>query len=86
MAKAPTKKQRERWEKIRALGCILCGGIASIHHLGTGAGGRKDHDKVIPLCWAHHQGSDGIHTLGRKVWQVIYGNEEELLEKLGRLL
>lgn len=82
----PTKKQRERWNKIASLGCAICGGPANIHHALTGAGGRKDHDKVLPLCYYHHQGPHGIHFMGRKKWQSIYGDEKDLLEQLEIML
>lgn len=88
MSKQPTKAQREQWERIRALGCIVCGGMASIHHCFTGAGGRKDHDKVLPLCWNCHQNpKTGIHGgLGRRKWQEIHGSETELMDKVNNLL
>jgi len=35
-----------------------------------------------PLCYCHHQGEDGIHTIGRKKWQAKYGTEQELFEKI----
>jgi hypothetical protein len=82
----PTPAQRKKWERIRAIGCIICSGQASIHHCETGMGGRKDHDKVIPLCYAHHQGYIGIHEIGRKLWQEQFGTEQELMEKTDRLL
>lgn len=31
--KAPTKADRERFERIAALGCLVCGGQAEIHHV-----------------------------------------------------
>jgi hypothetical protein len=78
----PSKSQRERWSKLADLGCIICGSPPSIHHCETGMGRRKDHDRVLPLCYEHHQGSMGIHTLGRKKWESIYGTEQELMDKL----
>ncbi len=86
MAKPATKVQRERWERLRALGCIICGAQAQIHHCGTGMGGRKNHDLVIPLCVNHHVGKQGIHTIGRKTWRDIYGTEEELMAKVAKML
>lgn len=86
MTKAPTKAQRKRWDKIAQLGCIVtsshCMGRITIHHCGTGAGGRKDHDKVIPLCVEHHLGSLGIdgQRMSKREWQRRYGSEEELLK------
>ncbi|OWK42174.1 hypothetical protein FRUB_04252 [Fimbriiglobus ruber] len=53
-----------------------------IHHTGTGAGGRKDHAKVIGLCHTHHRGEQGIHTLSRKVWEPIFGTEEQHLQRV----
>jgi len=83
MAKTPTKAQRERWSRIAELGCIVSGRFpVEIHHAKTGAGGRKDHDIVLPLHYDYHRGVHGIHTLGRKKWQALYGTEDELLIKL----
>lgn len=84
----PTKKQRERWSKIASLGCIICASPDEIHHCFTGAGGRKNHDKVIPLCPEHHRGKNGIdgRHLSKRQWQDIYGSEQELLDRINRLV
>ena len=81
-----TKAEKAHMEKVRALGCIICGGIAAVHHCLTGMGGRKNHMKVIGLCYAHHQGHDGIHTLGRKAWQAKHGSEQDLMAKVADLI
>jgi len=91
-AKPPTAKQRKLWDRIVSLGCILqlgsCWGRITIHHCGTGGGGRKDHDKVIPLCWAHHLGPLGIDgkAMSKRAWQERYGTETILLETTQSLL
>lgn len=88
-AKQPTKAQRKYWELVRELGCCVEGvhiGPIAIHHALTGMGGRKNHDLVLPLCYNHHQGKDGIHTLNRKVWQERFGNEPDLLEQINHRL
>jgi len=89
-AKPPTKKQRARWERIRELGCMVgglsCKPYTEIHHAGTGGGGRKDHDKVFGLCYNHHSGEDGIHTISRRVWQERYGTENHFLNETANLL
>lgn len=87
MTKAPTKAQRERWTRIAELGCQVCGAYeVEIHHALTGMGGRKDHDKVIGLCYDHHRGYQGIHTVGRKRWINNYGTEQSMLDKIDLLL
>jgi hypothetical protein len=92
-ARQATRQERMQWEKIRALGCILdnkleCSGRITIHHCGTGAGGRKDHAKVIPLCHEHHQGHSGIDgkRMSKREWQTQYGSEEKLLKRVQRRL
>ncbi len=59
-----------------------------IHHCGTNAGGRKDHDKVIPLCIPHHirESDIGIHKMGHRAWEALYGTEEEHMEKCREIL
>lgn len=57
-----------------------------VHHAKTGAGGRKNHMLVLPLCYNHHQGKEGIHTMGRKPWQEKFGTEDELLDRVQKQL
>lgn len=91
--KAPTKAQRKRWDEISLLGCVVgpsstCRGRTTIHHCGTGAGGRKNHDKVIPLCWEHHLGDEGIDggKISKRQWQAKYGSEVSLMVKVQDVL
>jgi hypothetical protein len=62
------KRDKDHLARVRALGCCICSGSASAHHIRTGQGmGQKASDyETIPLCHYHHQGSEGIHTLGTK--------------------
>lgn len=48
------------------------------HHPRTGAGaGRKNADEeCIALCKEHHQGSTGVHGLGRKAFERKWGVTE----------
>lgn len=58
MAKTPTKADRERFDRIAAMGCLVCKRPATIHHVTASIhGGRltRRHDRVVPLCPAHHQ-------------------------------
>lgn len=86
------KAEKEWQARVRDLGCIICRNKlrvyspASIHHAETGAGGRRDHMKVLPLCPRHHTGKDGIHFLGRKAWYRINGNEQDLLLQIKIML
>jgi len=87
VANDPTPKQRAHWEKVRELGCIVgpaigCEGDIEIHHCLTGAGGRKNHNSIVPLCYGHHRGREGIHTISRRVWQNKYGHEVILMVKV----
>ncbi len=88
-SRPPNSAERRHWEKVRSLGCKAKGCKAKnpeIHHTGTGKGGRKNHMKVIGLCHHHHRGEQGIHTLSRKVWEPIYGYEQEHLATVTLLL
>jgi len=89
-----TAEEKRHMDKVRALPCIVknheCEGHTTLHHCGTGAGGRKYHMEVLPLCIEHHLGRRGINSLtgamSRREWESIYGTEKELLEKLNRIL
>lgn len=88
--KLPTKAQRLRWERIVQLGCCVnnweCWGRVTIHHCGTGAGGRKNHDEVIGLCVSHHTsheyGIDGRGKFSKVTWQQNYNTEQYYLDRV----
>lgn len=85
------KKDKERFDKLRQLGCVACSkkGIFSepvIHHIRrfTGVGLRPSHDKTIPLCPQHHNmGNESIH-LNKKKFEKLFGNELDLLDEVNR--
>jgi len=89
-----TKEERKRRNRMAELGCALCRHLglgetpASIHHRRTGTGlMRAGDDQAMPLCHHHHQGKEGLHTLGRKAWEVHFGvTELELLAATNALL
>lgn len=84
---------REYMGHVAALGCVLCRRLgqgptwAHVHHqrTGIGAGRRATDFQTIPLCPPHHTGRFGIHGLGRKSFEAIYGvSELELVEQTRR--
>jgi hypothetical protein len=60
------------------MGCLVCGSLASAHHVTARADaiGRlpKDHRLVAPLCPDHHQyGPDAVHRLGHMGFFKAHG-------------
>ena len=82
MAKQANKKERNHMSRVAELGCWVCSGQASVHHIrpkGTGMGRRSSHYETIPLCYEHHQGNHSIHN--RKLeFERKYGTEKEILQ------
>jgi Recombination enhancement, RecA-dependent nuclease len=78
-----TAEEKRHMNRVASLGCILCGAEATIHHCGTYMGGGRNHKRVIPLCWDHHLGPEGIEgkRMGKRVWEMKYGTEEELFAR-----
>ena len=72
-----TKAERQHKARLSQMACKICerlygqhpGGNVELHHLRTGGWGKGDYRTLIPLCFNHHQGADGIHTLGTKAWE-----------------
>ena len=85
------KKDKERFEKLKQIGCIACQkkGLfndAVIHHIRrfTGIGLRPPHDKTIPLCPQHHNmGNESIH-LNKKKFEELFGTELHLLDETNK--
>lgn len=65
------------FEKFRKRIKLLIGDVEEDIRI---TGEPRDHFRVIPLCYLHHQGECGIHEKGKKEWRKIYGHELELLK------
>jgi hypothetical protein len=57
--KEPSAFEKRHQDRVRAMGCLVCGREASIHHV-TGYADRmgrlpRDEMLVAPLCPSHHQ-------------------------------
>ena len=89
--KKPTKAERDRLNKVAALGCMPCSDMgymdspAEIHHqLGQG----RDVNKVIPMCPGHHRNlgfGECIHN-GTKSFEAKHGTQARMVERVNRLV
>ena len=86
-----TKAERAHKAMLAERACCICerihgpheGGNVELHHLRTGGWGKGDYTTLIPLCYAHHRGAEGIHTLGTKAWERQFGvSQQELLSSI----
>ena len=86
-----TNKEREHYDKLSSIGCIVCHLLydvhtpAEVHHIRheAGAGRKSAYDKAIPLCPQHHRlGGYGVsYHAGRRAFEQAVGyTEVELLE------
>lgn len=89
-------KSEEKHKRLLAeMPCAICveiygdhaGGNVELHHLRSGGWGKGDYMTLIPLCYRHHRGSEGIHHLGTKLWERTFGiTQKELLSKTHKRL
>lgn len=80
MAKS-TAASKRHLQRVRELGCVICGGEANAHHKSRGAGmGLRSSDyDTFPLCHGHHQNGGlgvAIHA-GLETWEKEHGTETE---------
>lgn len=57
--KGRTAAEQRHFNRVAAMGCLVCGGEATIHHV-TGYADRmgrlpRSEQCVVPLCRPHHQ-------------------------------
>lgn len=86
----PTAAERRHWDRVRALGCLVSGGPATIHHV-TGYADRmgrisRSHRWVVPLAPEFHQiiyGPLSVEALGHRGFFVTHGID--LLKEAMRL-
>jgi len=70
-----TAAQKRNMDRIAGMGCLVCGGPSTVHHVTASIhGGRltRRHDRVVPLCPMHHQ----------KVFDPFH-NDPQSVEALG---
>lgn len=92
----PKSDIERHFEDVQDLGCLVCGQFAVIHHcmggsikdLGFHKGmGQKNNDwLVIPLCPRHHNGDEGLHTIGVLSWEERFGTQADFLGEVSNLL
>ena len=79
-----TAQERRHMGRVAALCCVLCRVLriaddspAVVHHLRTGTGkGRASHYDTMPLCPRHHDGNEGLHGMGVREFERVYGVTE----------
>jgi len=88
MNHGPTFAQRRYWDRVSAMGCVICHGVAEIAHChggslvektGVKAKGvklRYMHWLVLPLCVVHHRDTSE-EGLDRDVgaWEARFGSQ-----------
>jgi len=80
--RSKTKEEEAHLNNVASLSCAVCGDTAvEVHHkTGAGMGLRASHFETMPLCVNHHRGQEGIHTIGRKQWEELYGTQDDLIQ------
>jgi len=63
---APQGQEKQHIARVAAMPCLVCGRKTSVHHVMNHPEKirRRDHRFVVPLCYDHHQGDEGVHGLG----------------------
>lgn len=53
----PTAAEKAHMGRIAAMGCLVCGKPATVHHVTSDGMKRiaRSHKRVAPLCETHHQ-------------------------------
>lgn len=74
-----TNKERQHLNQIASLSCLICGDTrVEVHHVRR-YGEKRNNFKTVPLCILHHRGSQGIHYLGKKLFERLYMTQDEML-------
>lgn len=79
-------KESDYMSIVASTGCVICREfdgikmIGQVHHIADGSGKRSDY-RTACLCFKHHQGELGIHSMGVKAFLRLYklSSEYDLL-------
>jgi len=82
----PTAAQKRFHDWCRDFGCVVCLCDTAIHHINGSRmklKGCKNPGEwyILPLCYRHHQGEDGIHT-DKKKFTERYRPQKEIWKDL----
>jgi hypothetical protein len=72
MSKYKTAAERRHMQRVAEIGCLICGGPATLHHVTSDGYKRiaRSHQRVVPLCPKHHMiqfdSRESIEALGHK--------------------
>jgi hypothetical protein len=81
-----TNAEKSHLAAIASLPCAICGARpVSVHHIRR-FGEKRDNWKTSPLCYLHHQGTEGIHHLGKKEWERRFITQEELINRTNEMM
>ena len=59
--------------------CRVCGSTYGLvaHHYDNRGMGYRDHSRLVSLCYTHHTGAEGVHTLGKQTFNRMFGSPFE---------
>jgi len=79
-----TKEERAYMGRVAELGCVICGGIPELHHntKNRGYGAKSSNYDIMPICYKHHRGEEGIHYIGVKTWEDKFGDQDDLVRQV----
>ena len=95
-----TAAVRKYWDKVAALGCVICGGPAEIAHAHGGSVRDKMQEPkakgkklprldwlVLPVCHWHHRDTSPC-GLDRDVeqWESVYGTQVMWIDRIAAKL
>lgn len=81
-------RRAKQWQKARALqiafypSCAVpfCRkAVEVVHHVSNKGMGYRDHspENLQSLCFTHHTGELGVHSLGKKTWMRRFFPDED---------
>lgn len=77
--KASTAIERRHLGRVADMGCLVCGGRSTVHHVTSDGMKRltRTHERVVPLCPTHHMIQFGpresVEALGHAGFEATYG-------------
>jgi len=73
-ARPANAAEKRHHNRIAAMGCLVCGARACVHHERGKPVGKRDHRYVAPLCPCDHQtGKNARHVIGFDKFNELLG-------------
>lgn len=75
VVRPPSAFERRHMNRLRDMGCVICGGEPEMHHITSDGSKRitRSWKRVMPLCPDHHRtGGEAVERISQEAFNALH--------------